>query len=108
MAGAADLVTVIVPINPIQEKVPELSLRWQNETGLVAIPTSDNRNNQAVWTKMQAAKKAESLLENPDVIPQSRRLATSSKQSPVWLSALPVATLGNLLDDSSLRVAVGL
>ena len=57
---------------------------------------------------MQASQKAESILEKADVISQSRLLAASSTESAAWLSALPVATIGNLLDDSSLRISVGL
>ena len=57
---------------------------------------------------MQSAQKTESILENADVITQSRLLATFSMESAAWLSALPARTLGNLLDDSSLRITVGL
>ena len=64
--------------------------------------------SQAVWTKIQAAKNVESLLEKADVIIQSRLLAASSKESAAWLSVVSAATLGNLLNDSSLRIAVGL
>ena len=51
---------------------------------------------------------ARPILENADVISQARFLAASSMESAAWLSALPVATLGNLLDDASLRIAVAL
>ena len=61
-----------------------------------------------MWTKILAEKKAESILEKAGVITRSRLLAASSMESAAWLSAFPVSTLGNLLDDSSLRIAVGL
>ena len=57
---------------------------------------------------MQAAQKAESILENANVITRSRLLAASSMESAARLSALPVAMFGNLLDDSPLRIAIGL
>ena len=57
---------------------------------------------------MQAAKKAESLLENANVITQARLLASSSTESAAWLAAPPVSTFRNLLDDASLRISVGL
>ena len=83
-------------------------MRWQSSTGLVAPPSENERKKQAAWSKLQAAQKAESILEKADVISRSRLLAASSKESAAWLSALPVATLGNMLDDASLRIAVGL
>ena len=65
-------------------------------------------NNGYNGYKLQASQKAESILEKADVISLSRLLAASSTESAAWLSALPVATIGNLLDDSSLRISVGL
>ena len=106
LIASADLVSSIVPESHLQEKIASMVEVWQTEMG--AIPPESDRSKQATWTNMLAARKAESLLENADVISRSRLLATSSSESAAWLSALPVATLGNLLDDSSLRVAVGL
>ena len=106
LIASADLVSSIVPESHLQEKIASMVEVWQTEMG--AVPPASDRSKQATWTNMLAARKAESLLENADVISRSRLLATSSSESAAWLSALPVATLGNLLDDSSLRVAVGL
>ena len=100
--------SVIVPANQFKEKVANLSNIWQDKTELVAPPTEEGCKKQATWTKMQAAQKVESILQNADVITRSRWLAASSMESGAWLSALPAAALGNLLDDSSLRIAVGL
>ena len=83
-------------------------MQWQNMTEVAAPSTANEHKAQASWSKTQAAQKAESILENADVISRSRLLAVSSTESAAWLSALPVATLGNLLDDASLRIAVGL
>ncbi|GAU91351.1 hypothetical protein RvY_03620 [Ramazzottius varieornatus] len=38
----------------------------------------------------------------------ARILAASTKESGAWLNALPASCLGNLLDDDSLRISVGL
>ena len=48
------------------------------------------------------------LLENANVITQARLLASSNTESAAWLIALPVSTFGNLLDDATLRISVGL
>ena len=85
----------------------ELSRIWQNKTGLLAPPTEENRRKQALRTKMQAAQKAESILENANVITRSRLLAASSMESAAWLSALS-STIGNIFDDSSRQIAVRL
>ena len=107
MESSVEMVTIIVPESGMQERIAELTATWQNETGLTA-PTEEDCKKQASWTKLQASQKAESILEKADVISQSRLLAASSTESAAWLSALPVATIGNLLDDSSLRISVGL
>ena len=43
-----------------------------------------------------------------DPVNKARLLAVSSKESGAWLRALPAASIGNLLDDNSLRIAVAL
>ena len=63
---------------------------------------------QSSWTKMRYAQTSESLLDNANVITQARLLAASSTESAAWLAALPVSMFGNLLDDASLRISVGL
>lgn len=47
-------------------------------------------------------------MENADVIAKARLLASSTKESGAWLRALPVSSLGLLLDDAALRIAVAL
>ena len=57
---------------------------------------------------MRHAQTSESLLETANMITQTRLLTSSSAESAPWLAALPVSTFGNLLDDASLRIMVGL
>ena len=71
-------------------------------------PPKEDQSFQSSWTKMRYAQTSESLLDNANVITQARLLAASSTESAAWLAALPVSTFGNLLDDASLRISVGL
>ena len=49
------------------------------------------------------------LLQNaPHDVARARLLAVSAKESGAWLKALPVSSLGLRMDDSTIRVAVGL
>ena len=91
------------------DKVAELSARWSTETGK-GSPSVEDQARQSSWTTMRHAKTSllESLLANVNVITQARLLASSSTESAAWLAALPVSTFGNLLDDASLRISVGL
>ncbi|XP_055327217.1 uncharacterized protein LOC129580633 [Paramacrobiotus metropolitanus] len=57
---------------------------------------------------MLTAGKLDALMESADVIASARPLAVSTKNASAWLFALPVASLGTLLDDAGLRIAVAL
>ena len=48
------------------------------------------------------------LLLEADQVCRARLLATAQRESGVWLNALPVSSLGTLLDTESLRVAIAL
>ena len=52
---------------------------------------------------------ADALLDSaPDATSRARLLAASTKESGMWLSALPISSLGLWMDDQTVRVAVGL
>ena len=49
------------------------------------------------------------LLQNaPHDVARARLLAVSAKESGAWLKALPVSSLGLRMDDSTIRVSIGL
>ena len=63
---------------------------------------------QRIWDEAICRVKAVSLREGADECTSARLLASCSPSSGVWLNALPSAPLGLLLEDSTLRIAVGL
>ena len=63
-----------------------------------------------MWDGLSVATSASSLLESAcDDADRARLLACTAKESGAWLQALPISSLGLMrLDDSALRIAVGL
>ncbi|GAU97252.1 hypothetical protein RvY_08579 [Ramazzottius varieornatus] len=49
-----------------------------------------------------------SLMDQSNMTSKARLMAVSTKISGTWLHALPASSLGNLLDDNTLRISVGL
>jgi hypothetical protein len=66
-------------------------------------------NIQRDWEAPILDKLTLSLVEDASIpMDKARLLATATKESGAWLNALPCPSLGLVLDDSSLRIAVGL
>ncbi|GAV00935.1 hypothetical protein RvY_11717 [Ramazzottius varieornatus] len=47
------------------------------------------------------------ILQESSLTEKARMLAVSSEESVAWLNALPASSLGNLLEDDTLRISVG-
>ncbi len=89
--------------DPVQEEALWI---WQRLADFAIPPTS---NQQRDWETPVLERLSEALLEfahSPQ--DKARLLAVSRKESGAWLSALPCAPLGLALDNTSLRIAVGL
>ena len=48
------------------------------------------------------------MLREADQMSRARLLATAQKESGAWVIALPVSSLGTLLDSESFRVAIAI
>lgn len=72
-------------------------------------PPSEKSHIQKAWDAPLVDIVSRNLFESANTkIDRARLNAVSSPNSSDWLKALPVATLGTLLDDFSFKIAVGL
>ena len=80
--------------------------KWQNE-GL-ALAEGALKSRQRSWDEPKSVATAARLLEEADQLSRARLLASASRESGLWLHALPVPSLGTLLDAESFRIAIAL
>ena len=66
------------------------------------------RAKQNAWGEPRLTRKLGSLVDNANVINKARLFASSTKESGSWLNALPVSSVGNMLDGATLRISVAL
>lgn len=80
---------------------------WKLSTGL-SLSESDQMKQRA-WDRPLLDLVLKGLQESAtNNESKARLLAVSSPESGAWLNALPVASLGTLLDNESFRIAIGL
>ena len=64
---------------------------------------------QRAWDSIHTKSTSQRLLDNAaDEEERAHLLAVTTRESGAWLRALPVTALGLCMDDSTVRVAVGL
>ena len=74
-----------------------------------APPTGAGAKIQKNWDGIVTQNLASTLLEGAsDDLERTRLLAAMDKDSGAWLQALPLTSVGLRMDDSTLRIAVGL
>jgi hypothetical protein len=104
-ASTSDLVSSLLaeyPTTPDPKRAQALA-SWSAATGLTEEPIS---KEQRMWD-LPILNTQSTVLVESIVTPESkaRILAAQRKESGAWLTALPSANLGNLLDKASLRIA---
>ena len=116
LASAAASVELMVKILPVSfcATVCEADLALSHWYGLFpdgspAPPSGEDAKFQRAWDSPCVVSSFEHLLSDvSDETTKARLLSVSTPESGAWLHALPVANLGLRMDDSTIRVSVGL
>ncbi|XP_055348359.1 uncharacterized protein LOC129595388 [Paramacrobiotus metropolitanus] len=100
--------------NELVDFDPEIYCRgaaeeWQQMTK-ADLPAFETRKHQKIWDEPIIHGTVETLLAaaQSDMSSEARLRGVSTKDNGAWLEALPAASLGNFLNDTTLRIAVGL
>jgi len=87
-------------------ELSEAEENWR-QRGAVLTEGSD-LGKQKTWDLPLVERAHERLLESADQVTRARILASSCRESGLWLHAHPIPSLGTLLDPETLRIAVAL
>ena len=81
--------------------------QWSERFG-TEVPPVSLRKHQRTWDEAVLKKRFANMLNEATQPDKARLRAVSSPYASSWLQALPVPTVGNLLDDDVLRISVAL
>ncbi|XP_074042889.1 uncharacterized protein [Leptinotarsa decemlineata] len=99
--------SILPPSFPSDNNLNEAEQLWISRTDL-EVPRT-RKNLQQTWDSPLIRNALNNLLDlAKSPIDKARIKAVWSKHAGAWLDALPVTSLGTLLDNESFRVAVGL
>ncbi|XP_074039515.1 uncharacterized protein [Leptinotarsa decemlineata] len=107
--SVSDLIEIILQYpKPISDCVFDRGKsRWESKTGQTM--KIEDMKNQKAWDKPLLDQATSILLKTASDTSKNkaRLLAVTVQESGAWLNAVPVASLGTLLDDDSFRLAIG-
>lgn len=108
MNSVGDLVEAILSKVNIADtnELEDAVVAWRGISGCVTLP--DEPNRQKCWDLPLVKRSWEEMLRGADQVSRARCLAAAQKESGAWLNALPVPSLGTLLDSESFRIAIAL
>ena len=79
---------------------------WSPRGGAsVGASLPDDPSLQKAWD-LPLLREIRKYVAEADQVSRARLLATAQKESGAWLNALPVSSLGTLLDSERFRVAI--
>ena len=81
---------------------------WLASAGGKATPDVESRSQQKAWDLPLAERARDSLLATANQFDRARLLSAATTESGAWLQALPSASLGTLLDNNTVRIAIAL
>jgi hypothetical protein len=98
----------IIPYS-LEEYLETTMADWCNLAGSPP-PEFLDRGSQKAWDLPLSKRTFSTIfnLSSSDPNNAARLLSVSTRESGAWLQALPAASIGNLLDDASLRIAIAL
>ena len=79
---------------------------WRGASGGASLP--DDPRRQKAWYLPIVKKNWDNMLLEADQVSRAILMAMTQKETGAWLNALPVSSLGTLLDPESFRVAIAL
>ena len=112
-AASVDLMSMILP-GPLPATACDVDLALSCWSSLFTNdnpplpPSGDDAKVQRIWDSLLVNASLKHLIGNADESTKARLLAVSTPEAGAWLRALPVANLGLRMDDSAVRVSVGL
>jgi hypothetical protein len=106
--SVADLIPLINPEADLDDIISEPTRRWCHLADH-PVPPLFLQKVQKLWDIPLVDRTCKQLLDDAvDNITKARILATATRESGLWLHALPSPSLGNLLDDNTLCISVAL
>ncbi|XP_055351881.1 uncharacterized protein LOC129598141 [Paramacrobiotus metropolitanus] len=107
--SVTDLMSLMLPGHAAVDLTDAQDL-WKKNACLPDLPEANFRKQQKVWDLPLCNVSLSTLLEvyRNDEVNRARLLAQSKPEAGIWLNALPSAHIGNLLDDDTLKISVGL
>ena len=111
-AACSDLVSIVLPPQlqdfTASAYLDEARAQWSCGHDLPP-PEGTGQQLQKAWDAVRVTAIKDKLLQDaPDARSRARLLASSARESGVWLNAPPCSSLGLRMDDTAIRVAVGL
>ena len=107
-AASFEFAHLILPANmqpPQLSYVDEALAAWSQRCQ-EQPPTDAAAHHQKTWDSLRLSSIVDTL--SSDQMHRARFLATSCKESGVWLNALPISSLGLRMDDATVRISMGI